>query len=172
MIRRHKSTIFTDAKENTTVTELKKVIEGKSSSSPHHHHWLKISHHLCFRNHQIQAEWPNSLQPGEHSHGRWQDPARVRYYNGICKGTSTMSIGTRVKNEFWRFRDTGNDPIFSTTRLARGDEEHRSIEWPGASLILLNLLIYLCKTFLFSFFFSSHTQKFRTFGKVDHTFEM
>ncbi|KAL5286620.1 TCEB2 family protein [Megaselia abdita] len=28
MIRRHKSTIFTDAKENTTVTELKKVIEG------------------------------------------------------------------------------------------------------------------------------------------------
>lgn len=29
MIRRHKSTIFTDAKENTTVTELKKVIEGR-----------------------------------------------------------------------------------------------------------------------------------------------
>ncbi|CAD7077537.1 unnamed protein product [Hermetia illucens] len=28
VIRRKKSTIFTDAKENTTVTELKKIIEG------------------------------------------------------------------------------------------------------------------------------------------------
>uniref|UniRef100_A0A0K8TRX6 Elongin-B n=1 Tax=Tabanus bromius TaxID=304241 RepID=A0A0K8TRX6_TABBR len=28
MIRRHKTTIFTDAKENTTVGELKKMIEG------------------------------------------------------------------------------------------------------------------------------------------------
>lgn len=29
MIRRKKMTIFTDAKENTTVSELKKIIEGK-----------------------------------------------------------------------------------------------------------------------------------------------
>ena len=28
MIRRKKMTIFTDAKENTTVSELKKIIEG------------------------------------------------------------------------------------------------------------------------------------------------
>lgn len=28
MIRRHKATIFTDAKENTTVGELKRMIEG------------------------------------------------------------------------------------------------------------------------------------------------
>lgn len=29
MIRRHKTTIFTDAKENTSVIELKRMIEGK-----------------------------------------------------------------------------------------------------------------------------------------------
>jgi len=29
MIRRQKTTIFTDAKENTTVAELKRMIEGK-----------------------------------------------------------------------------------------------------------------------------------------------
>lgn len=29
MIRRKKTTIFTDAKDNTTVLELKKMIEGK-----------------------------------------------------------------------------------------------------------------------------------------------
>lgn len=31
MIRRKKTTIFTDAKDNTTVLELKKMIEGKFS---------------------------------------------------------------------------------------------------------------------------------------------
>lgn len=31
MIRRKKMTIFTDAKENTTVLELKKIIEGKEN---------------------------------------------------------------------------------------------------------------------------------------------
>lgn len=31
MIRRKKMTIFTDAKENTTVHELKKIIEGKKN---------------------------------------------------------------------------------------------------------------------------------------------
>lgn len=29
MIRRHKTTIFTDAKENTSVAELKRMLEGK-----------------------------------------------------------------------------------------------------------------------------------------------
>lgn len=32
MIRRHKTTIFTDAKENTSVIELKRMIEGKYSN--------------------------------------------------------------------------------------------------------------------------------------------
>lgn len=29
MIRKHKTTIFTDAKENTSVGELKRMLEGK-----------------------------------------------------------------------------------------------------------------------------------------------
>ena len=32
MIRRHKTTIFTDAKENTSVTELKRILEGARES--------------------------------------------------------------------------------------------------------------------------------------------
>ncbi|XP_067618190.1 elongin-B [Eurosta solidaginis] len=35
MIRRHKTTIFTDAKENTTVAELKRMIEGILKVRPH-----------------------------------------------------------------------------------------------------------------------------------------
>ena len=34
MIRRKKSTIFTDAKETTTVVELKKMIEGITKTAP------------------------------------------------------------------------------------------------------------------------------------------
>ncbi|CAG0892256.1 unnamed protein product [Cyprideis torosa] len=34
MIRRHKTTIFTDAKENTTVRELKKIVHGILKVSP------------------------------------------------------------------------------------------------------------------------------------------
>lgn len=43
MIRRKKATIFTDAKDNTTVKELKQMIEGKFQS--------KIITHS---NHQLQ----------------------------------------------------------------------------------------------------------------------
>ncbi|XP_066520774.1 elongin-B-like isoform X2 [Hoplias malabaricus] len=34
MIRRHKTTIFTDAKESTTVYELKRIVEGILKKSP------------------------------------------------------------------------------------------------------------------------------------------
>ena len=34
MIRRKKMTIFTDAKDTTTVNELKKIIEGKNTYAP------------------------------------------------------------------------------------------------------------------------------------------
>ena len=34
MIRRHKTTIFTDAKENTSVMELKRILEGILKVSP------------------------------------------------------------------------------------------------------------------------------------------
>lgn len=34
MIRRKKTTIFTDAKDNTTVKELKQMIEGKQITLP------------------------------------------------------------------------------------------------------------------------------------------
>ncbi|XP_064425629.1 elongin-B [Latimeria chalumnae] len=34
MIRRHKTTIFTDAKESTTVFELKRIVEGILKRSP------------------------------------------------------------------------------------------------------------------------------------------
>ncbi|KAF4106756.1 elongin-B-like [Onychostoma macrolepis] len=34
MIRRHKTTIFTDAKESTTVYELKRIVEGILKRSP------------------------------------------------------------------------------------------------------------------------------------------
>lgn len=33
MIRKHKTTIFTDAKENTSVAELKRMLEGKQSTT-------------------------------------------------------------------------------------------------------------------------------------------
>ena len=34
MIRRHKTTMFLDAKENTTVFELKRMIEGITKKTP------------------------------------------------------------------------------------------------------------------------------------------
>lgn len=41
MIRRQKTTIFTDAKENTSVLELKKILEGILKVSPEDQKLLK-----------------------------------------------------------------------------------------------------------------------------------
>jgi len=41
MIRRHKTTIFTDAKENTGVMELKKMLEGILKVTPENQRLLK-----------------------------------------------------------------------------------------------------------------------------------
>lgn len=43
MIRRHKTTIFTDAKESTTVYELKRIVEGILKRSPEDQHLYKVS---------------------------------------------------------------------------------------------------------------------------------
>lgn len=43
MIRRHKTTIFTDAKESTTVYELKRIVEGILKRSPEDQRLYKVS---------------------------------------------------------------------------------------------------------------------------------
>lgn len=43
MIRRHKTTIFTDAKETTTIYEVKKMIEGILKKSPEEQRLYKIT---------------------------------------------------------------------------------------------------------------------------------
>lgn len=42
MIRKHKTTIFTDAKENTSVAELKRMLEGKQSTTS-----LELKNTMC-----------------------------------------------------------------------------------------------------------------------------
>lgn len=44
MIRRHKTTIFTDAKESTTVYELKRIVEGILKRTPEDQRLYKVSH--------------------------------------------------------------------------------------------------------------------------------
>lgn len=46
MIRRHKTTIFTDAKESTTVYELKRIVEGILKRSPEEQRLYKVVVHL------------------------------------------------------------------------------------------------------------------------------
>lgn len=55
MIRRKKTTIFTDAKDNTTVGELKKMVEGEefSESTPNYirmndKNYILIILNMCF----------------------------------------------------------------------------------------------------------------------------
>lgn len=43
MIRRHKTTIFTDAKESTTVYELKRIVEGILKRPPEDQQLYKVS---------------------------------------------------------------------------------------------------------------------------------
>lgn len=43
MIRRHKTTIFTDAKESTTVYELKRIVEGILKRPPEDQRLYKVS---------------------------------------------------------------------------------------------------------------------------------
>lgn len=43
MIRRHKTTIFTDAKESTTVYELKRIVEGILKRTPEDQRLYKVS---------------------------------------------------------------------------------------------------------------------------------
>lgn len=43
MIRRHKTTIFTDAKESTTVYELKRIVEGILKRAPEDQRLYKVS---------------------------------------------------------------------------------------------------------------------------------
>lgn len=42
MIRRHKATIFTDAKESTTVYELKRIVEGILKRPPEDQRLYKV----------------------------------------------------------------------------------------------------------------------------------
>ena len=42
MIRRHKTTIFTDAKESTTVYELKRIVEGILKRAPEEQRLFKV----------------------------------------------------------------------------------------------------------------------------------
>ena len=42
MIRRHKTTIFTDAKESTTVYELKRIVEGILKKPPEDQRLYKV----------------------------------------------------------------------------------------------------------------------------------
>lgn len=44
MIRRHKTTIFTDAKESTTVYELKRIVEGILKRPPEDQRLYKVSY--------------------------------------------------------------------------------------------------------------------------------
>lgn len=48
MIRRHKTTIFTDAKESTTVYELKRIVEGILKRPPEDQRLYKV--HTSFAN--------------------------------------------------------------------------------------------------------------------------
>ena len=43
MIRRQKTTIFTDAKESTTVYELKRIVEGILKREPEEQRLFKVS---------------------------------------------------------------------------------------------------------------------------------
>lgn len=43
MIRRHKTTIFTDAKESTTVYELKRIVEGILKRTPEDQRLYKVN---------------------------------------------------------------------------------------------------------------------------------
>lgn len=43
MIRRHKTTIFTDAKESTTVYELKRIVEGILKRPPEDQRLYKVT---------------------------------------------------------------------------------------------------------------------------------
>ncbi len=44
MIRRHKTTIFTDAKESTTVYELKRIVEGILKRPPEDQRLYKVNY--------------------------------------------------------------------------------------------------------------------------------
>ena len=46
MIRRHKTTIFTDAKESSTVLELKRIVEGILKRPPEEQRLYKVSYGL------------------------------------------------------------------------------------------------------------------------------
>ncbi|XP_042623334.1 elongin-B-like isoform X4 [Cyprinus carpio] len=46
MIRRHKTTIFTDAKESTTIYELKRIVEGILKRSPEEQRLYKLQYYV------------------------------------------------------------------------------------------------------------------------------
>ncbi|XP_051522961.1 elongin-B-like isoform X1 [Myxocyprinus asiaticus] len=52
MIRRQKTTIFTDAKESTTVYELKRIVEGIMKRSPEEQRLYKVLSHDVFQDDQ------------------------------------------------------------------------------------------------------------------------
>lgn len=59
MIRRHKTTIFTDAKESTTVYELKRIVEGILKRPPEDQRLYKVNYHLpC----QYLLRWESCLE--------------------------------------------------------------------------------------------------------------
>lgn len=59
MIRRHKTTIFTDAKESTTVHELKRIVEGILKRTPEDQRLYKVC--LLPSLHQIQLKFSHII---------------------------------------------------------------------------------------------------------------
>lgn len=57
MIRRHKTTIFTDAKESTTVYELKRIVEGILKRTPEDQRLYKVRLELRGFDYQIPQKW-------------------------------------------------------------------------------------------------------------------
>lgn len=60
MIRRHKTTIFTDAKESTTVYELKRIVEGILKRTPEDQRLYKVSPQLSVS--KVQPHDPSEVK--------------------------------------------------------------------------------------------------------------
>jgi len=101
MVRRKKTTIFLDAKETTTVLDLKKMIEGITKKAP-------ADQQLFNKDDVVMDDEKNS--------------AGVRTDFGRRKGTATSRSWLSFQKRRRKLGGAGEDSILEPTRATRCDE--------------------------------------------------
>jgi len=108
MIRRQKTTIFTDAKENTTILELKKMIEGILNVAPCDQRLTDESGQEVYRDDKLLSDY-NMLGQNSKAHSPASVGLAIRGSDGEFEALDIAQLSTPPELPEIMKQDTSHD---------------------------------------------------------------